>query len=118
MKRFEAKTAANASYPCKFLENNKSPARKLCGIDNRGSHFYLALYWAEALAVQSKDKELQARFAAVSKRLSENEAKIHAELLAVQGKPVDMGGYYYPDLAKTSKAMRPSPTLNGIIDDM
>jgi isocitrate dehydrogenase len=102
----------------KFLENNKSPARKLGGIDNRGSHFYLAMYWAEALAAQAKDKELQARFAAVAKQLSENEAAINAELLAAQGKPVDMGGYYFPDLAKTSKAMRPSATLNAIIDNM
>jgi isocitrate dehydrogenase len=102
----------------KFLENNKSPARKLGGIDNRGSHFYLAMYWAEALASQSKDKALQARFAGVAKQLSENEAAINAELLAAQGKPVDMGGYYYPDLIKTSKAMRPSPTLNAIINNM
>jgi isocitrate dehydrogenase len=102
----------------KFLENNKSPARKLGGIDNRGSHFYLAMYWAEALSAQSKDKELQARFTVVAKQLNENEAKIDAELLAAQGKPVDMGGYYYPDVVKTSKAMRPSPTLNAIIDSM
>jgi isocitrate dehydrogenase len=102
----------------KFLENNKSPARLLGGIDNRGSHFYLALYWAEALAAQTKDKVLQTRFAAVAKQLIENEAAINSELLAAQGKPVDMGGYYYPDLAKTSKAMRPSPTLNAIIDRM
>jgi isocitrate dehydrogenase len=102
----------------KFLENNKSPARKLGGIDNRGSHFYLAMYWAEALAEQSKDKEMQARFAGVAKQLSENEAAINAELIAAQAKPVDMGGYYYLDLAKTSKAMRPSPTLNAIINNM
>jgi isocitrate dehydrogenase len=102
----------------KFLENNKSPARKLGGIDNRGSHFYLAMYWAEALAGQTKDKELQAHFAGVAKQLSENEVSINAELLASQGKPVDMGGYYHPDLAKTSKAMRPSPILNAIINNM
>ena len=100
----------------KFLDNNRSPARKLGGIDNRGSHFYLAMYWAEALAAQSKDKELQTRFAAVAKQLIENEEKINAELLGAQGKPVDMGGYYFPDLEKTAKAMRPSPTLNAIID--
>jgi len=100
----------------KFLDNNRSPARKLGGIDNRGSHFYLAMYWAEALATQTKDKELQTRFAAVAKRLIENEEKINAELLGAQGKPVDMGGYYYPDLEKTARAMRPSPTLNTIID--
>jgi isocitrate dehydrogenase len=102
----------------KFLENNKSPAQKLGEIDSRGSHSYLAMYWAEALAAQSKDKELQARFAGAAKQLSENEAAINAELLAAQGKPVDMGGYYHLDLVKTSKAMRPSPTLNAIIDNM
>ncbi len=101
----------------KFLDENKSPARKVGGIDNRGSHFYLALYWAEALAAQSKDKEMQKRFAGIAKQLNENEAKINAELLAAQRKPVDMGGYYYPDLVKTTEAMRPSPTLNSIIDD-
>ncbi len=100
----------------KFLDNNKSPARKVGQIDNRGSHFYLALYWAEALAAQTKDKDLQARFAGVAKRLQENEQKIAAELIAAQGKPVDMGGYYRPDRKKTAAAMRPSPTLNAIID--
>jgi isocitrate dehydrogenase len=100
----------------KFLDNNKSPARKVGQIDNRGSHFYLALYWAEALAAQTKNAELQAKFAKVAKQLEENEAKINEELLAAQGKPVDMGGYYHPDFAKTSKAMRPSATLNAIID--
>jgi isocitrate dehydrogenase len=100
----------------KFLNENKSPVRKLGGIDNRGSHFYLAMYWAEALAAQSKDTELRARFAMVTRQLFENEAKISSELLGAQGKPVDMGGYYYPDLAKTTRAMRPSPTLNAIID--
>ena len=102
----------------KFLECNKSPARKLGGIDNRGSHFYLALYWAEALAAQSKDKDLQARFAKVAKLLAGGEAKINAELLGAQGKPVDLGGYYRPDPAKMVAAMRPSPTLNAIIDAM
>ena len=100
----------------KFLDNNKSPARKVGQIDNRGSHFYLAMYWAEALAAQSKDAELQARFASVAKPLVENEAKINEELIAAQGKPVEMGGYYQPDPVKTAKAMRPSPTLNAIID--
>jgi len=100
----------------KFLDNNKSPARKVGQIDNRGSHFYLATYWAEALAAQSKDKTLAARFAAAARQLVENEAKINAELLAAQAKPVDMGGYYQPDPVKTEKAMRPSPTLNAIID--
>jgi isocitrate dehydrogenase len=100
----------------KFLDNNKSPARKVGQIDNRGSHFYLALYWAEALAAQTKDGELQARFAKVAKQLAENEKKIDAELLAAQGKPVDIGGYYRPDPKKTSAAMRPSPTLNAIVE--
>src|SRR5512138_3131189 len=102
----------------KFLENNKSPARKVGQIDNRGSHFYLALYWAEALAEQTKDKELQARFAKVAKQLGENAAKIDAELLAAQGKPMDIGGYYRPVFAKASAAMRPSATLNAIVDAM
>jgi isocitrate dehydrogenase len=100
----------------KFLESNKSPARKVGEIDNRGSHFYLALYWAQALAEQTEDKNLQARFAKVAKQLAENEAKITAELLGGQGKPVDMGGYYHPDREKTTKAMRPSQTLNAIVD--
>jgi isocitrate dehydrogenase len=100
----------------KFLDNNKSPARKVGFIDNRGSHFYLGMYWAEALAAQSKDKELQARFSSVAKQLQENEATINAELLGAQRKPVDMGGYYQPDPVKVERAMRPSPTLNAIID--
>jgi isocitrate dehydrogenase len=102
----------------KFLDNDKSPARKVGQIDNRGSHFYLALYWAQALAAQSKDAVLQARFAQVAKQLGDNEARINEELIAAQGRPIDMGGYYHPDHAKTSKAMRPSPTLNAIIDGM
>ena len=100
----------------KFLDNNKSPARKVGQIDNRGSHFYLALYWAEALAAQTKDKEFQARFAKVAKLLEENAAKIDAELIAAQGKPVDLGGYYRPDREKVARAMRPSPTLNTILE--
>ncbi|MEQ1532543.1 MAG: NADP-dependent isocitrate dehydrogenase [Sideroxydans sp.] len=99
----------------KILENNRSPARKVGEIDNRGSHFYLALYWAQALAAQDKDKEVQARFAPLAKALSENEAKINAELIAAQGKPVEMGGYYLPDFAKTSSAMRPSVTFNAAL---
>jgi isocitrate dehydrogenase len=101
-----------------FLERDKSPTRKLGGIDNRGSHFYLALYWAQALAAQSKDKKLQARFAKVAKDLAANEAKINADLLGAQGKPVDLGGYYRPDVAKMTAAMRPSSALNAIIDGM
>ena len=100
----------------KFLDNDKSPARKVGQIDNRGSHFYLALYWAQALAAQNKDQELQARFAKVAKQLGDNEVKINEELITAQGKPVDMGGYYNPDEALTTKAMRPSATLNAIID--
>jgi isocitrate dehydrogenase len=100
----------------KFLESNKSPARKVGEIDNRGSHFYLALYWAQALAQQTQDKGLAARFVKIAKDLADNEAKISGELLAAQGKPVDVGGYYHPDDAKAAKAMRPSPTLNAIVD--
>ena len=99
----------------RILENNKSPARKVGEIDNRGSHFYLALYWAQALAAQTKDKEVQARFAPLAKALTDNEAKINAELIAAQGKPVDMGGYYHPDFGKTSSAMRPSATFNAAL---
>ncbi len=100
----------------KFLESNKSPARKVGEIDNRGSHFYLALYWAQALAAQTQDKKIADRFTKIAKDLSDNEKKIDGELLAAQGKPVDTGGYYHPDDAKASKAMRPSATLNAIID--
>ena len=98
-----------------FLDNNKSPSRKVGNIDNRGSHFYLALYWAQALAAQTEDKELQAQFAPVAKAMAENEAKIVAELNAVQGKPVDIGGYYHANADKVSTVMRPSATLNAII---
>jgi isocitrate dehydrogenase len=98
-----------------FLENNRNPARKVGEIDNRGSHFYLALYWAQALAAQSKDKELQARFKPLAETLAKNEAKINGELIGAQGKPVDLGGYYLPDDAKASAAMRPSATLNAAI---
>ncbi len=100
----------------KFLDNDKSPARKVGQIDNRGSHFYLALYWAEALAAQGKDQELQARFAKVAQQLADNEATINGELIAAQGKPVDMGGYYHVDEVLTTRAMRPSDTFNAIID--
>ncbi|MFL9982342.1 NADP-dependent isocitrate dehydrogenase [Paraburkholderia sediminicola] len=100
----------------KFLDNDKSPARKIGGIDNRGSHFYLAMYWAEALAAQTEDAALQAQFAGVAKAMADNEAKIIEELGAAQGKPVDIGGYYRPNVGLTSKAMRPSATLNKIVD--
>jgi isocitrate dehydrogenase len=99
----------------KFLENDRSPGRKLGTIDNRGSHFYLALYWAEALAVQDKDADLKALFTPVAEQLAANEAQIVEELLAVQGKPVDIGGYYLPDDAKANAALRPSETLNAIL---
>ena len=99
----------------KFLEFNRTPARKVGEIDNRGSHFYLALYWAQALAAQTKDAELQARFKPLAETLAKNEAKINAELIGAQGKPVDIGGYYLPDAAKASAAMRPSATLNAAL---
>ena len=100
----------------KFLANDKSPSRKLGGIDNRGSHFYLAMYWAEALANQTKDTTLAAHFKPIADELSSNEAKINEELIGSQGKAQDIGGYYKPDEEKTYSAMRPSPTLNSIID--
>jgi len=96
----------------KFLANDKSPARKVGQIDNRGSHFYLALYWAEGLAAQTKDAELQARFAPLAKALTENEAKISGELIGAQGKPQNIGGYYHPNDDLAFEAMRPSETLN------
>jgi isocitrate dehydrogenase len=99
----------------KFLEFDRSPGRKLGTTDNRGSHFYLALYWAQALAAQSSDLELQAIFKPFGEKLTANEQQIAAELLAVQGKPTDIGGYYQPDDAKASAALRPSKTLNDIL---
>ena len=99
----------------KILENEKSPARKVGKIDNRGSHAALAVYWAEALAAQTDDPELAARFAPLAAELAANDEAIQAELLAVQGNPVDLGGYYSPDEAKAVPAMRPSATLNRIL---
>jgi len=99
-----------------FLQNDKSPARKVGQIDNRGSHFYLALYWAQALAAQDKDADLKAIFTPIAKELTENEAKIDAELIGAQGKAQEIGGYYQPNPALVSKAMRPSATLNTILD--
>jgi isocitrate dehydrogenase len=99
----------------KILEFNRSPARRVGELDNRGSHFYLALYWAQALAAQGKSAALQARFKKLAETLAANEAKINAELIAAQGKPVDVGGYYLPDPARTSAAMRPSATLNAAL---
>jgi isocitrate dehydrogenase len=100
----------------RILENNKSPARKVGEIDNRGSHYYLALYWAQALAAQDRDEGLKGRFAEVARQLAAKEERINAELISAQGKPVDMDGYYHPDRRKTCKAMRSSAALNGIID--
>jgi len=99
----------------KFLDENKSPGRAAGELDNRGSHFYLALYWAQALAAQTDDVTLQAQFAPVAKTLTENEAKIVDELKAASGKPVDLGGYYRPDVAKASAALRPSATFNAVL---
>jgi isocitrate dehydrogenase len=99
----------------KFLENDKSPGRKLGSIDNRGSHFYLAMYWAQALAAQTQDAELKALFTPIAAELTANEQKIVAELAAVQGKPTDVGGYYLPDDVKANAALRPSETFNQIL---
>ena len=102
----------------KFLDENKSPARAVGQIDNRGSHFYLALYWAEALAAQNDNSELKAKFADVYAKMSSNEAQINSELIGAQGKAQDIGGYYKPDSQKASAAMRPSVTLNSIVDNI
>lgn len=99
----------------KFLAEDKSPSRKVGSIDNRGSHFYLAMYWAEALAQQTADTEIAKQFESVAKAMQDNEAKINEELIGSQGKPQDIGGYYQPNFAKTDEAMRPSVTLNTII---
>jgi isocitrate dehydrogenase len=107
----ETLDAANA----KFLENDKSPARKVGEIDNRGSHFYLALYWAQALAAQTSNVELQQQFKSVAAALTANEKQIVAELIAAQGRSMDVGGYYHPSPAKCSAAMRPSATLNSVL---
>ncbi|MDR6599467.1 isocitrate dehydrogenase [Achromobacter deleyi] len=105
-----AKTLDQAT--AKFLDENKSPDRKVGGLDNRGSHFYLAMYWAQAVAAQTDDRALAAQFAGAAGALAESEAKIVEELKAAQGKPVDIGGYYQPNEARASQAMRPSATLN------
>jgi isocitrate dehydrogenase len=101
-----------------FLEQRKSPSRKVRELDTRGSHFYLALYWARSLAGQSRETELQARFSRAATKLGNNEAKIIDELNAAQGQPVDIGGYFRPDTEKTTLAMRPSATFNAIIDSL
>jgi isocitrate dehydrogenase len=99
----------------KLLDNNKSPSRKTGELDNRGSHFYLALYWAQELAAQTEDAALQAHFSPLAKTLTDNEATILAELGAVQGSPVDIAGYYRSSPELTSKVMRPSATFNAAI---
>ena len=96
----------------KFLDENKSPSRKVDELDNRGSHFYLALYWAQALADQSKDAELQSQFSPFAETLAQNEHAIVEELIAVQGPSMNIGGYYQPDEGKTNAAMRPSELFN------
>ena len=98
-----------------FLENNKSPSRKVNEMDNRGSHFYLAMYWAQAMAGQTDDPELAAGFAPLAEALASQEEQILRELIECQGEPVDIGGYYHPDEARTSAAMRPSATLNAAL---
>ena len=110
-----AKTLDDATG--QLLENRKSPSARTGELDNRGSQFYLAMYWAEALANQTEDKELQAHFAKLAKKLKDNEEKIVAELSAVQGKAADIGGYYKPDLAKLEAVMRPSATFNAIVKE-
>jgi len=101
-----------------YLNNDKSPSRKIGGIDNRGSHFYIALYWAQALAEQNENLELKARFTKLAQQLTDQESQIVAELSAVQGQPVDIGGYYFADPDKASQAMRPSQTLNAAISSL
>jgi isocitrate dehydrogenase len=102
----------------KILENDKSPQRKVGELDNRGSHFYLAMYWARALATQSRDADLRHAFGPIAAQLERDEATIVRELNGVQGKPVDIGGYYHPDPARTARVMRPSATLNAVVDAM
>ena len=117
MKHAKAKVLADTLDTAngRFLEQDKSPGRKLGTTDNRGSHFYLALYWAQALAAQDADADLKRVFTPVAAALAAGEAKIAQELIAVQGRPADVGGYYQPDDAKASAAMRPSATLNAIL---
>jgi isocitrate dehydrogenase len=100
----------------KLLENRKNPSPKTGELDNRGSQFYLAMYWAQELAAQTEDKALQAKFASLAKALADNEQKIIAELAAVQGKPADIGGYYMPDMQRMTSVMRPSATFNAALE--
>jgi isocitrate dehydrogenase len=101
-----------------YLNNDKSPSRKIGGIDNRGSHFYIALYWAQALAEQNQNLELQSKFAELAQILADKESQIIQELSAVQGQSVDIGGYYFADPDKANQAMRPSQTLNEAINSL
>jgi isocitrate dehydrogenase len=101
-----------------FLENDRSPGRRLGTIDNRGSHFYLALYWAQALAAQNDDAELKAAFTQLAEALASNEAKIVEELIAVQGQPANIDGYYAPNEALANVALRPSNTLNNLLANL
>ena len=110
----EALNEANGRY----LSENKAPSRKVNEIDNRGSHYYVAMYWAQAVAANDADPELAAHFAGAAQALADNEDKILAELLEAQGAPVDIGGYYQPDERLATAAMLPSPTLNAIIDSI
>lgn len=113
--KLSALTAALDEANAAYLDNSKEPSRKAGEPDNKASHFFLAQYWAKALAEQTTDSELANRFAPVAKTLVENEAKIMEELLSVEGKPQDIGGYYHPNTEKVTAAMRPSATLNAII---
>ena len=110
----EALDHANA----KFLNNNKSPSRKVNELDTRGSHYYFAMYWAQALAEQSNDAGLSTQFAPIATQLADSEAEIVDELNAAQGSAVDLGGYYHPDPELTANAMRPSATLNALLDSI
>jgi isocitrate dehydrogenase len=116
--KVQALAAALDKANSQFLENNKSPSRKAGELDTRGSHFYLAMYWAQALAEQEADQDLKASFAPIAKQLTDNEQAIVAELNNAQGGAADLGGYYHPDRALTSKIMRPSATLNAVIDSL
>ncbi|MFL5824157.1 MAG: NADP-dependent isocitrate dehydrogenase, partial [Solirubrobacteraceae bacterium] len=102
----------------RLLEENRSPSRRTGELDNRGSHFYLALYWAQELGRQTDDAELSERFSPLAERLASDEAAIVRELNDVQGSPVDLGGYYHPDPERVAAVMRPSQTLNGTLHDL
>ena len=117
-KRAQVIAAALDKANEQYLEQNKAPSRKVGEPDNRVSHFYVAMYWAQALAAQDDDAELKAKFAPIASSLTENEENIVKEMVAVQGSPIDIGGYYNPDFSKASAAMRPSATFNGILDKL